>query len=296
MLRGNNGQDIFQSDADRSRLCLLIQEGVVRYGFKVVAFCFMTNHLHLAVEVEEISLSEIFQTVAGRYSRYFNRKYETRGHLFQARFQSLLVGGEIYLRHLIRYIHLNPVRAGLAEAPQDYRWSSHSAYLDQTAFAWLAKERGLKYFGRSKEEQISHYNDFVLGGIGQEELIDFLRAHREGILGGEVFIDQVAKQTKLADHRKKITVESLLDVVGRHYKCEPASLQAGERDLRSSHVRAMTAYLAKEVRGVTLEELAVYFGQGASSVSKGATRITRKLLDSPDVRDELNALRNALYS
>lgn len=91
MLRGNDGQAIFFSEGDKVRMCLLMQQGVERFGHSIEAFCFMSNHIHLAVRVAEISISRIVHHLAFRYTRYINRLYERVGHLFQGRFKSVLV-------------------------------------------------------------------------------------------------------------------------------------------------------------------------------------------------------------
>ena len=122
MLRGNDGQPIFFDDEDRCRMCLLIQEGIERFGHSIHAFCFMTNHLHLAIQVVEVSISRIIQNLAFRYTRYINRKQKRIGHLFQGRFKSIVVDGKRYLKELVRYIHLNPVRAGIVYQPEKYVW------------------------------------------------------------------------------------------------------------------------------------------------------------------------------
>lgn len=127
MLRGNNGQKIYVDDNDYSKLCLLIQEGVERYGHSILGFCFMSNHIHLVVRVKNIPLSKIIQNISFRYARYINKKYRKIGHLFQGRFKSVLVDDTDYLLELVRYVHLNPVRAGLVEKPEDFflEWTSY---------------------------------------------------------------------------------------------------------------------------------------------------------------------------
>ena len=115
MLRGNNGKAIFTSDEERCRFCFLIQEGVERFGHQIYAFCFMTNHIHLALKVNDVPLSKIIQNLSFRYTRFFNWRHNVIGHLFQGRFKSVLVDGSRYLKHLIRYIHLNPVRANMVD-------------------------------------------------------------------------------------------------------------------------------------------------------------------------------------
>ncbi|MBU0675034.1 MAG: transposase, partial [Proteobacteria bacterium] len=96
MLRGNGGQNIFYSTADRSRFCLLMQEGVERYRHRIHAYCLMSNHVHLIIEVGTIPLSRIIQNLSFRYTRYINTKKKRIGHLFQGRYKSLLIDGDSY--------------------------------------------------------------------------------------------------------------------------------------------------------------------------------------------------------
>lgn len=157
MMRGNNGQSIFSSDSERCRFCLLMQEGVERYGHRILAFCFMSNHVHLAIQLGDVSLSKICQNLAFRYTRFYNWRHKTIGYLFQGRFKSILVDGNNYLRKLIRYIHLNPIRARITDDPLNYRWSSHQAYLMQNEFTWLARDTGLQFFGESRQDATKNF-------------------------------------------------------------------------------------------------------------------------------------------
>ncbi len=123
MLRGNQGRQIFYSDSDRTRCCLLIQEGVERFGHRIHGFCLMSNHIHLAWQEGGESLSTAVQNLAFRYAQHVNHIRNEVGHVFQGRFKSILVDKENYLTRLIRYIHLNPVRAGIVTRAEDYKWS-----------------------------------------------------------------------------------------------------------------------------------------------------------------------------
>ena len=129
LLRGNDGQKIFFDEEDRYRLYLLLQEGTCRYGHRVHAFCFIGNHLHFVIQVADVPLSRIVQNFSFRFTRWINRKQGRVGHLFQGRFKAILVDAERYLLELVRYIHLNPVRAGFTKGAEDYPWSGHKAYL-----------------------------------------------------------------------------------------------------------------------------------------------------------------------
>ena len=84
---------------------------------------------------------------AGRYAQYYNSRHQRRGYVYQGRFRSIIVENGLYLKRLIRYLHLNPLEAGLAKTPDDYRWSSHQAYFGHAFFTWLETRRVLAYFG-----------------------------------------------------------------------------------------------------------------------------------------------------
>lgn len=101
-------------------LLALLQEGKEKYRFRLHAYCLMTNHLHLVLQVEDIPLSRIIQNVSFRYASYANRCKQQVGHLFQGRYKVLLIDADSYLLELVRYVHNTPVRAGLAQTPEDY--------------------------------------------------------------------------------------------------------------------------------------------------------------------------------
>lgn len=154
MLRGNGGQPIFFDDEDRCRFCLLLQEGTERFGYRVHGFCLMGNHVHLALQVAERPLAQPMQNLSFRYTRWINRRQRRIGHLFQGRYRALLVEQDSYLLELVRYIHLNPVRANLVTDPAEYRWSGHRAYLDEDRLPWLTTEWVLSQFGQNPRAAI----------------------------------------------------------------------------------------------------------------------------------------------
>ena len=129
MLRGNGGQPIFFSSPDYRQFYHLLQEAYQRFDHRIHAFCLMSNHVHLAIEVGAIPLAPIMQNISFRYTRWINQRQKRMGHLFQGRYKALLVDQENYLLALIRYIHLNPIRAGVAKELVDFPWCSHLAYL-----------------------------------------------------------------------------------------------------------------------------------------------------------------------
>jgi REP element-mobilizing transposase RayT len=148
ILRGNSGQTIFFDDNDRTRFYLLIQEGVERFGHRIHAFCLMTNHVHLAIQIADISLSRILQNLSFRYTRWVNWRQGKTGHLFQGRYKAVLIDADTYLQELTRYIHLNPVRAGMVRETEKYPWSSYRAYLGLETIPWLSTDWVLSQFSK----------------------------------------------------------------------------------------------------------------------------------------------------
>lgn len=298
MLRGNNGQAVFSSDAERCQFCLLMQEGTERYGHRILAFCFMTNHVHLAIQLKDVSLSKICQNLSFRYTRFYNKRHKTIGHLFQGRFKSILVEGNRYLKELIRYIHLNPVRAIIVDDPLHYHWSSHQAYLMKQEFTWLTRDNGLKMFGESRDEAMEAFHQFILSGIGRDDGIDFKKGISDGILGDDTFIEKMQEEIEDVLNNGSLTLdlETLISVVTRWYEVDVKMLQAPGIERRMSHIRAVTALLARDTAGVSLKELTRFYGRSDSSMSQAAARLEARMATSEALKREIDNLKAELFS
>ena len=130
MIRGNNKQKIFLDDADRLFFLKILRECRDRNEFDLYAYCLMSNHVHMLIKTRDIPLEHIFKRVGTRYAIWFNRRHNRVGHLFQDRFKSECVEDERYFLTVFRYILQNPVKAGLENRPELYRWSSYSEITD----------------------------------------------------------------------------------------------------------------------------------------------------------------------
>ncbi len=126
--RGIGKQILFEDDEDNRRFLAIMQRYRRELGFELMAYCLMENHTHILIHDSQDQLDLIMKKIAGSYAYYFNQKYERSGHLFQDRFRSEPVEDDAYLLSVIRYIHKNPEKAGIAKA-EKYRWSSYAAYL-----------------------------------------------------------------------------------------------------------------------------------------------------------------------
>lgn len=292
ILRGNNKQDIFTCDRERYRFYSLIREGVERFGHQVLAYCLMSNHLHLAIQVADVPLADIVQNFSFRYTRYFNFRHERIGHLFHGRYKAIIIDTEAYFRELIRYIHLNPVRARLVTDPAEYPWSGHCGYLGLQDVPWLARDEGLAHFGWSEKRAVQEYDSFVKRGISPAEWAKFQEGAKQGVMGDKEFVTTMNQCVSKTLYRKTASLELLLSTV-----CDTCGTDVSalcRTDYRSSHLRSVAAFLARRVEGVTIRELAHFVGMEASSLSKAASRLEAKMQQSATLKVEVEQLIQSL--
>ena len=128
MLRGINKQDIFFDDKDYLEFQNIIRKTKKNYLYQLYSYVLMPNHIHLEIKDKNQKISQIIHSIATSYANYFNKKYERIGHVFENRFRSRNVENSYYLLNLVRYIHQNPVKAGIS-LMERYRWSSYPEYL-----------------------------------------------------------------------------------------------------------------------------------------------------------------------
>ncbi len=160
--RGNERREVFKSKRDREKFLSYLESAVMRYGAVIHAYCLMDTHFHLLLETPSANLSQIMQHINGAYTNYFNTKRKRSGHLFQGRFKAILIEANEYATELSRYIHLNPVRAGMVKRPEEYPWSSYREYIGvKDAAAWLSTAFVLGYFGEKTAEARERYRSFV---------------------------------------------------------------------------------------------------------------------------------------
>ena len=126
--RGNNKSEVFRDEEDKQKYMDLVKKYGRKYAVTLHAYVLMDNHLHLLAQVAETPLSRYMQLVQQCYTQYFNRRHRRVGHLFQGRYNAELITNDVYLLEVVKYIHLNPVKAGLVERPDEYPWSSYRHY------------------------------------------------------------------------------------------------------------------------------------------------------------------------
>lgn len=150
MIRGINRQDIFEDNEDKEKFIQTIAIYKEKCSFQVYGYCLMNNHIHLLIKDKNLSIT--MRKICASYVYWYNLKYRRCGHLYQDRFKNEVVEDDSYLLTVLRYIHQNPLKAGIVKNIADYNWSSYGEYL-----------------GKQKIVDI----DFVLGMITKDQFIDF---------------------------------------------------------------------------------------------------------------------------
>jgi len=166
ILQGNNRQDIFVSNTDRRFFLSLARSYKERYGLKLYAYCLLSREVHVLLETSQANLATVMQGFSTVYTKYFNSKHNTVGHLFQGRYKALLVDKAEYLAETSRHIHLQPARSGMKEKPWRYQWSSCSAYVEAEELRPLIdSDAVLAHFGKIRIKQSVRYLQYIKEGL-----------------------------------------------------------------------------------------------------------------------------------
>ena len=164
--RGDRREPIFSDDIDRQNWLRVLEDVCQRFDWRVHAFCQMGNHYHLVAETPENNLSAGMHRLNGVYTQRFNYRHGGSGHLFQGRFHSEIVHRQAHLLETVRYVVLNPVRAGLVATPGGWQWSSYAMTCEETrAPIWLETEWVLAQFAERREEAVPAFRRFVADGM-----------------------------------------------------------------------------------------------------------------------------------
>lgn len=181
--RGNQRRTVFRDTVDyRCYLDLLVRYQH-RHGLTLYAYALMPNHLHLLISPNRAPLSKIMQGLQQTYTRHFNRRHRLVGHCFQGRYKAILCQSDAYLLELVRYLHSNPVRAGLASTPEEYEWTSHRLYLAGRDAGGVAVEAVLGQFSANRTRAVTAFRSFVEAGLPAGHREDFYAVSGQRLLG-----------------------------------------------------------------------------------------------------------------
>ena len=241
--RGDRREDIYLNDADRQRWLDLLGEVCVRHNWLCHAYCLMDNHFHIVIETVDGNLSAGMRQLNGVYTQWHNRTHGRVGHVFQGRFKAIIVQREAYLLELARYVVLNPVRAGICQMPEQWRWSSHLAMVGQAHRPnWLHTEWLLGQFGNEYAKAVRAYIDHVRAGVGLPSVWDALQDQL--YLGDDEFADQSRQMLS-----SRLLNDSEIPRLQRRARVAPVAVFAAMPDRNDAIVKAYATgrYSQKEI-------------------------------------------------
>ena len=271
--RGRRRESIFRDTKDYQTFLQTVQETCEFWHLRVAAYCLLSNHYHLLVQTPNANLSRCMRHIDGVYTQRFNRRHGHDGPLFRGRYKALLIEADPYLLQLVRYIHRNPVEAGLTQTLEDYPWSSHQGYLSRSSkWKWLYKDLVWEMLAANSSARIEAYRKFVLQEDSKELRQFFSRKRWPFFLGSEQFIARVRGRffSKKIDtevpQRKELApaLDLLIGAVSRSYRVERKDLFYSRRG-HENEARNVAIYLARRLRGDRLREIGEEFKIGRDS-------------------------------
>jgi REP element-mobilizing transposase RayT len=236
ILRGINRQSIFEDDEDRKKLMQTLLHYKEQCGYRIYAYCFMGNHFHLLMKEEKEPLEQIMRRICGSYVYWYNHKYERIGNLFQGRYKSEPVETESYFLTVIRYIHQNPVKAGIIADVKEYKWSSYNEYIGEKKL--IDKEYVLKLFAKDYS-------------VAKELFIKFNNEENED------------KCLEIEEKKKRISDDELRELIKKEFNVEAIMIQNQPREKMKELLKKVL-----EKKGVSTRQLARITGISANKIWK----------------------------
>jgi len=253
--RGNNREYIFEKDEDKKIYLETMLRYKEKYKFKLYAYCIMDSHAHLLIEVDKVPLSKIMQGIQQVFTMKYNKKYNRTGHVFEQRYKAILCNKDEYLLSLVRYIHQNPVRAGIQEK-LNYEWSSHRTYIEMKGTKLVDYKYVINTLSKDASKAVKEYAKLIEEEIDIEDI-------REIELDKEVEQAREHKQQEA----KKFENNYIIQKICEYYKIEVNELFKKTRKQKIVDARKTYILLSKAYSDISNRDLAQELNLAESTVS-----------------------------
>lgn len=305
IIRGIEKSDIVYNDIDRESFCDRLGELSNDLNTPIYAWVLMTNHAHILLKSGEAGLPAYMRKLLTGYAINFNKRHNRHGHLFQNRYKSIICEEDTYFKELVRYIHLNPLRAGMIEsysALHRYKWSGHSVIMNRRKNTWQDRDYVLKWFGEKEGEARKHYREFVQKGIEMGEQshltggglvrsmggwsqVKALRRigekeeYDQRILGSGQFVKKItsdielAKKYRYTSSERKKKVQEIIDTRCKKNDITIDAIKNGSRIRSVSKIRRELSIILVKEYGLSMAETARQLGVTTSAVAKNLIRV-----------------------
>ena len=307
MVRGINKADIFEDDHDKTLFLERLGKDVTDGKCTVYAWVLMSNHVHILFKSGKEGISSVMRKLLTWYAQYYNRRHHRTGYLFENRYKSILCDEDEYLLALLRYIHLNPLRAKIVRAIEEidsYPWSGHRALIGKASTPWMDTEYILAQFGSTRRLALSGYLKFMSEEIGHDQTQELrggglIRSHGgwsnvlsmrrrgekeafdERILGGGDFVNKVLKEAEdrqlrqIKNKRAGRTIQMIIDEECRKMGINAEELKGGSKRRKVSGARSLIALRSRDELGLSSAEIARHVGVNTSSIIRSIERAER---------------------
>jgi len=301
MNRGRRAENIYLDKLDYKAFAELLQETSEAWHIRIAAYCLMPNHYHMLVQTPDGNISRAMRHINGVYTQRFNRRHRLDGQLFRGRYKSILVNGDSYLLQLVRYIHRNPLKAGMVDDLKAYSWSSHKAYISVAKkWDWLHKGFILDLLTDDKKSQIRIYRRFVSTDDDKELEDVMVRKKWPSLLGPQEFIDWVKstyKDIKGSDDMPQIRelypdTDKIISIVSANYDVASKELFTSKRGT-FNEPRCVAIYLIRRLRRDSLKETGKVFNlEKNSSVSSVIERMKTRIQNSRKIKMRIQKIED----
>ena len=263
--RGQRSQPLFFSQSDKIKYMKLLDTELTRRVGWIGGICLMTNHIHLLIRMGEVEISKVFQSVHTRYAMYFNKKRNTKGHVFQGRPGMKIILNENYIVRLVIYMHKNPVRAGIVKKTEEYKWSSDSLFRGKK-LSWIELKSWQFPPGLDENNSVDRYRE-LMDGVNKTLPEDV------AYIGTRKDYDKIKKRKagregrKFKERREKRDFDTIVKEIccGKKYTLEDLKSRSRARGISQLRHQAMVV-MYEEGYGVT--EIGKYFNRVPKNVGK----------------------------
>ena len=284
--RGNQRQPTFLADLDYQAYLVRLATYQKRYGVTLYAYCLMPNHVHLLLQTSDPPLAKFMQGLQQSYTQRFNRVHGKVGHLFQGRYKAIICETDEYLATLIRYIHLNPVRARLVEHPEVYPYSGHRAYLTGDRAALIDPGPVLSMLGGQ-----AAYRRFVLAGIGAGHEARYYQTEDQQFLGAQGFAQRIRQQAaQPAGLLPRKPLDIALKELARRFPFDPSTLRSPDRSQSVTTARAALSFVLVRRLGYRVADVAAALGRDVATISVIVSRLASRLESSDRIAADVARL------
>ena len=307
IVRGIERRDIFLDDNDRRLFLERFSKLLAETGTECLAWALMTNHFHLLLCPRVTKLSVFMRRLLTGYAIVFNLQHKRSGHLFQNRYKSIACQEDAYLLELIRYIHLNPLRVGLAKTIDEldsYPWSGHAVLMGKQELSGQSSDDVLLLFDQRKKSARQKYREFVIDGIKHGHRDDLVggglrrsqgvrtmgeyEAYDERILGSGEFVESLWRETESSEVQiPKITLDEMMQRAADTLQVKVELLRQKNRTKELADVRAAICYLAVRVCNFSGVVVARALNMTRSGVSVAVKRGEEIVSGNPTLRGKL---------